>query len=59
MGDAPGNWGSECEDRRPPKEAQIHKSVGERRNSEARLPIRIKGETVFKPYPIKCSDIEP
>lgn len=55
IGDKPANIGSECEDRIPPNNVEIHHSVEERKNS---APVRIKGKNMEKKYPLNCSDVK-
>ena len=58
IGDSPANTGSECEDRIPPSNAEIHHSVEERKNPAPVVPVRIKDKTEKKKYPLNCSDVK-
>ncbi|BAP57935.1 hypothetical protein THII_3638 [Thioploca ingrica] len=54
--DSPANTGSECEDRLLPEGAQLHQSVQDRKKAGS-VPILVKGEIRFLPYPVnsfKC-----
>ena len=53
IGDHPANLGSECEDRHPPQDSQIHKSVYDREQSSP-VPIRIGKNIESLKYPKLC-----
>lgn len=55
IGDFPANLGSDCEDRTPSEQAQLHKSVEERKSAD-HVPVRVKGKLVELPYPFKCPE---
>jgi uncharacterized protein (DUF2235 family) len=57
IGDRPGNIGSKCVDRKPPKNANIHSSVEERKRAS---PVSIRWEGIQREdidYPITCSNL--
>ncbi len=57
FGDWPANIGSDCEDRKLPKEANIHSSYEERKDADS-VPIRFKDEIIGVNYPLQptCSE---
>ena len=55
IGDSPANKFSSCEDRKPPADARIHKSFGERK-AAAPVPVLWEGIVRTLEYPINCPE---